>query len=77
MNGGFGLVLDGSERADAKVKLMLKWDVLNGVSRRAWAKNDNAMETVELAMEHDPKLQVTIANKTDSKDLIRQAYKKQ
>ncbi|MHA2187096.1 MAG: urocanate hydratase [Candidatus Thorarchaeota archaeon] len=46
INGGFGLVLDGSERADRIIKLALDWDVMGGVARRAWARNDHAMETV-------------------------------
>ena len=46
INGGFGLVLDGSERVDRIIKIALDWDVMGGVARRAWARNDHAMETV-------------------------------
>jgi urocanate hydratase len=45
INGGFGLVLDGSERIDAVIKQAIPWDVMGGVARRAWARNENAMET--------------------------------
>lgn len=45
-NGGFGLVLDGSERIDEIIKTAMSWDVLNGVTRRAWARNENALETM-------------------------------
>ena len=46
INGGFGLVLDGSERVDNVIRSALDWDVMGGVARRAWARNDNAIETV-------------------------------
>ncbi len=45
INGGFGLVLDGTERTDEIIKSAMMWDVLGGVARRAWARNPNAMET--------------------------------
>lgn len=45
INGGFGLVLDGSERADRAIDLSLAWDVMGGVARRAWARNENALST--------------------------------
>ena len=47
INGGFGMVLDGSERADEILKLSMPWDVMVGVSRRAWARNQHAMETAK------------------------------
>jgi urocanate hydratase len=47
INGGFGLVLDGSERVEAILDTALEWDAMSGVSRRAWARNPNAVETVE------------------------------
>ena len=46
-NGGFGLVLDGSELKDKIIRSAMEWDVMNGVARRAWARNDNALETAE------------------------------
>jgi urocanate hydratase len=46
INGGFGLVLDGSERVDDIIRLAIPWDVMSGVARRAWARNENALETV-------------------------------
>jgi urocanate hydratase len=46
INGGFGLVLDGSERIDSVIKQAIPWDVMGGVARRAWARNDNSIETV-------------------------------
>jgi urocanate hydratase len=46
INGGFGLVLDGSERVDNIIRSALDWDVMGGVARRAWARNDHAIETV-------------------------------
>ena len=61
MNGGFGLVLDGSDVQGQKASDMLFWDVNNGVARRAWAQNDNALESIELAMQANPLLKVTVA----------------
>lgn len=60
INGGFGMVLDGSELAQEKAKSMLDWDVNNGVSRRAWARNDNAMFAIQREMDANPRLQVTL-----------------
>eukprot|EP01096_Ripella_sp_DP13-Kostka_P001155 TRINITY_DN11390_c0_g1_i1.p1 TRINITY_DN11390_c0_g1~~TRINITY_DN11390_c0_g1_i1.p1 ORF type:complete len:697 (-),score=291.55 TRINITY_DN11390_c0_g1_i1:33-2066(-) len=66
VNGGFGLVLDGGEDAARRAKLMLGWDVYNGISRRAWSRNSNAIEAVKEAMKSDPLLQVTLPNLADS-----------
>lgn len=65
MNGGFGLVLDGTEEAGRKAKDMLGWDVLNGVARRAWAGNDCGLTAIERAMAEDKNLIVTVPNKMD------------
>lgn len=65
INGGFGLVLDGSDEAAQRAALMLAWDVNNGVARRAWARNDNAIETIKAAMVAEPKLRVTLPNLVD------------
>ena len=65
MNGGFGMVLDGSPEADVRIKRMLFWDVNNGISRRSWARNDGAVFAIKRAMEKEPLLKVTIPNTTD------------
>jgi len=59
INGGFGMLLDGSSEADEKLKSMLFWDVNNGIARRNWARNPHAMSTIERAMKTEPKLKVT------------------
>jgi urocanate hydratase len=66
VNGGFGLVLDGSSDAERRARAMLSWDVNNGVARRAWAGNDNASFAVEEAMKAEPLLRVTIAQRADA-----------
>ena len=73
INGGFGMVLDGSADADRRLRLMLHWDVNNGISRRAWARNDEAVFAIKRAMEDNPALQVTLPNKVEDsllKDLF-------
>ncbi len=65
INGGFGMVLDGSEDADRRLRSMLHWDVNNGIARRSWARNDEAIFAIERAMETEPLLKVTIPNKVD------------
>lgn len=60
INGGFGMVLDGSPAADRRLKMMLFWDVNNGIARRAWARNPHALRTLERAMAAYPDLQVTV-----------------
>lgn len=65
INGGFGLTLDGSEDADRKLKNMLFWDVNNGISRRSWARNPNAMFTIQRAMKEEKLLKVNIPNIVD------------
>merc|ERR1712121_520633 len=62
MNGGFGLVLDGSESAAGRARSMLGWDVSNGVARRAWSGNNNAQATIKRAMDDQPLLRVTKAH---------------
>ncbi len=69
MNGGFGLVLDGSYEAGRKARGMLFWDVNNGVGRRAWGRNDNANLAIKRAMEADPLLKVTLSNYTSDETL--------
>merc|ERR1711865_502005 len=65
MNGGFGLVLDGSADAERRAVQMLSWDVHNGVSRRCWSGNDNAEMQIAVEMEANPDLQVTMPNHAD------------
>ncbi len=67
INGGFGMVLDGSSEADNRLKSMLFWDVNNGISRRSWARNEGAVFTAKRAMEHNPNLKITLPNFADAK----------
>lgn len=65
INGGFGMLLDGSDDADRRLKSMLFWDVNNGISRRSWARNEGAVFAIKRAMEAEPNLKVTIPNFVD------------
>jgi urocanate hydratase len=65
INGGFGMVLDGTKEADKRLKAMLFWDVNNGISRRSWARNDEAIFTIKRAMKSEPNLKVTLPNSVD------------
>lgn len=65
INGGFGMVLDGSPEADTRLEMMLHWDVTNGIARRSWARNDGAIETIRREMERTPGLEVTLPNLVD------------
>jgi len=67
MNGGFGMLLDGSADADRRLKSMLHLDVNNGISRRSWARNDEAIFAIKRAMEAEPRLKVTLPNFADDK----------
>ena len=69
INGGFGMLLDGSEDADRNLKMMLHWDVNNGIARRSWARNKNANFAIERAMEKEPLLKVTLPSEVND-DLI-------
>lgn len=60
INGGFGMLLDGSEACDKKLRSMLHWDVNNGIARRSWARNKEAVFAIERAMEQEPLLKVTL-----------------
>ncbi len=62
INGGFGMLLDGSEEAQQRLESMLFWDVNNGISRRSWARNDGAVFAAKRAMETQPLLKITIPN---------------
>jgi urocanate hydratase len=67
INGGFGMVIDGSEESERRIKAMLHWDVNNGISRRAWARNEAAIFAIKREMERTPLLKVTIPNIADDK----------
>ncbi len=65
INGGFGMLLDGTDDADKKLSSMLYWDVNNGISRRNWARNEGATTAIRRAMDNNPNLKVTIPNIAD------------
>lgn len=65
MNGGFGMLLDGSSDAERRLTMMLHWDVNNGIARRNWARNEGATFAIKRAMEIEPRLKVTIPNLVD------------
>ncbi|WP_431110380.1 urocanate hydratase [Winogradskyella poriferorum] len=65
INGGFGMVLDGTNEASTRLKQMLFWDVNNGISRRSWARNEGAIFAIKRAMETEPNLKVTLPNTVD------------
>ncbi|WP_066224278.1 urocanate hydratase [Formosa haliotis] len=67
INGGFGMVLDGSKEASRRLKSMLFWDVNNGIARRSWARNEEAVFAIKRAMEAEPNLRVTLPNTVDDK----------
>ena len=69
INGGFGMVIDGSEDADRRIKNMLFWDVNNGIARRSWARNTGSMDAIRREMERTPELKVTMPNLVDD-DII-------
>lgn len=65
INGGFGMVLDGSNDAERRLKSMLFWDVNNGIARRSWARNEEANFAIKRAMKAEPNLQITMPNSVD------------
>ena len=65
INGGFGLVLDGSQEAEGRLKSMLFYDVNNGIARRAWARNSGSMEAIQREMDRTPGLKVTVPELVD------------
>ena len=65
INGGFGMVIDGSEESDRRIREMLFWDVNNGIARRSWARNEGSMHAIQREMERTPGLQVTLPNLVD------------
>jgi len=73
INGGFGMVIDGSDDCDRRIRQMLFWDVNNGIARRSWARNRGSMETIRREMERTPGLKVTMPNLVDD-DIVEQAF---
>ena len=73
INGGFGMVLDGSDDCDRRIRSMLFWDVNNGIARRSWARNQGAMDAIRREMERTPELTVTLPNLVDD-DIIDSAF---
>jgi urocanate hydratase len=65
VNGGFGMLIDGSDSAAKKIESMLHWDVNNGIARRSWARNEGAITAIQRAMDANPKLKVTLPNLVD------------
>lgn len=65
INGGFGMVIDGSEEADENIRMMLHWDVNNGIARRSWARNKGSMDAIRREMGKTPGLKVTLPNLVD------------
>ena len=65
INGGFGMLIDGSADADRRLKMMLHWDVNNGIARRSWARNEGAIFAIKREMERTPTLKVTVPNLVD------------
>jgi urocanate hydratase len=74
INGGFGMVLDGTVEAENKLRMMINWDVNNGIARRSWARNKGAMFTLEREMKRTPGLKVTVPNIAEDK-VIEEALK--
>lgn len=73
INGGFGMVLDGSTDSERRLKMMLHWDVNNGIARRSWARNQGAIFSIKRAMEQEPRLKVTLPNFVDD-DIIESLF---
>lgn len=65
VNGGFGMLLDGSQESERRLKMMLHWDVNNGIARRNWARNEGSVFAIKRAMEQDPLLKVTVPELVD------------
>ena len=73
INGGFGMLLDGSDDSDRKLKMMLHWDVNNGIARRSWARNEEAMFAIKREMKRTPNLKVTLPNIV-SEDILKDKF---
>ncbi|MBR3090326.1 MAG: urocanate hydratase, partial [Prevotella sp.] len=73
INGGIGMVIDGSEESDEKIREMLFWDVNNGIARRSWARNNGSIDAIRREMARTPGLTVTLPHLADD-DLILQTF---
>ncbi|MGB8490284.1 MAG: urocanate hydratase [Bacteroidales bacterium] len=73
INGGFGMVLDGSEESRRRLRMMLQWDVNNGIARRSWARNEGALFTLEREMKRSPGLKVTVPYIADDRVIDKAA----
>ena len=65
INGGFGMLIDGSEQSKENIESMISWDVNNGIARRSWARNEGAKFAIKRAMERNSKLEITVSNLVD------------
>ena len=65
VNGGFGMVVDGTDEAERHIREMLFWDVNNGIARRSWARNAGSIDAIRREMERTPSLRVTLPNLVD------------
>jgi urocanate hydratase len=70
INGGFGMLIDGSAESESKIKSMLHWDVNNGIARRAWARNTGAIEAIQREMSRNDKLKITLPSLV-SEDILK------
>ena len=75
INGGFGMLIDGTAESDRRLKMMLHWDVNNGIARRSWARNEGAVFAIKRAMEVEPRLKVTIPELVDDQ-IVEEAFSK-
>lgn len=75
INGGFGMLLDGSTDVERRLKMMLHWDVNNGIARRSWARNEGALFAIKRAMESEPSLKITLPELVEEK-LLDSLYSK-
>jgi urocanate hydratase len=75
INGGFGMLLDGSSMADRRIREMIEWDVNNGIARRAWAQNPGALHAIQAAMQSNPALQITLPHQA-SDSLLKSVLNK-
>ena len=73
INGGFGMLLDGTKEADIRLKRMLLYDVNNGIARRSWARNKEALFAIKREMERTPELKVTIPNIVEN-DVLKNLF---
>lgn len=73
INGGFGMLIDGSEDSDRHIREMLFWDVNNGIARRSWARNEGSMHAIEREMQRTPDFKVTMPNLVED-DLINNLF---